>query len=474
MLMATATLALPNTLLMAVGIVEKKAPLAAPLITTKTISGASSVDVGQIASIETAVKTRDARTVLIDPTLSDAKPERMRPAAEDRLKPATKPAPTLVEKPSDLVYNGRKNGGTNKGNVPTALPTKMSTNVGDLNSFLNGTSHCHLISRKGFKLRSCVHASVRSFTTYHSINVRLSIGILSFISHAAGRPVERVIRPRMRYAHATPNFWIKESNAKLMAAPPKPLPANMKPLARPRLALKYCDGTVEMTWLVFKVSCMILCVQCITQGMHVSAMREFGLAYGETKTIGTITVNNLSDVCSPNSMKVSVRGNERKNGAIPSCLLSPDTYPHYHPGREKQRPNVLDREAAENLAPTHACRTQHCCCADSHLPHHQGVNNCQRRDQRRLQRPDEREHSRISQTISDQGGLHHAPSICCAEGPPKQDEATSYNDPAVPAFGSARVSLSRGLKNLIGDGRCVGWLVFAIVGIAQAPRRTWS
>lgn len=136
MLIATATLALPNTLLMAVGIVEKKAPLAAPLMTTKTMSGPRAVDVGQIASIVTAVRTSDARTVLMEPTLSDAKPERMRPAADERLKPATKPAPTLAEKPSDLVYSGMKNGGTNRGNVPIALPMKMSTKVGDLNNFL--------------------------------------------------------------------------------------------------------------------------------------------------------------------------------------------------------------------------------------------------------------------------------------------------------------------------------------------------
>lgn len=58
----------------------------------------------------------------------------------------------------------------------------------------------------------------------------------------------------MRYAHAMPSFWIKESNAKLTAAPPNPLPANMNPLARPRLVLKYCDGTVEMTCIAFKVS----------------------------------------------------------------------------------------------------------------------------------------------------------------------------------------------------------------------------
>lgn len=136
MLIAMATLALPNTLLIAVGMVEKKAPLAAPLMTTKAMSGPSSVEVGHIARKVMAVKTKDTRTVLIEPTLSEAKPERMRPAAEDKLKPATKPAPTLGVKPSDLVYNGRKNGGTNKGKVPIALPTKMSTNVGDLNNFL--------------------------------------------------------------------------------------------------------------------------------------------------------------------------------------------------------------------------------------------------------------------------------------------------------------------------------------------------
>lgn len=82
----------------------------------------------------------------------------------------------------------------------------------------------------------------------------------------------------MRYAHATPSFWINESNAKLIAAPPKPLPANMKPLASPRLVLKYCDGTVEMTWLVFEVSCRMLCVECITRSMHANMVEvESGL-----------------------------------------------------------------------------------------------------------------------------------------------------------------------------------------------------
>jgi hypothetical protein len=33
-----------------------------------------------------------------------------------------------------------------------------------------------------------------------------------------------------------------------LAAPPKPLPANMTPLAKPRCLLKYCDGTVATTY----------------------------------------------------------------------------------------------------------------------------------------------------------------------------------------------------------------------------------
>lgn len=112
------------------------------------MSGASVVEVGQMASIVTAVNTNDTRTVLMEPILSEAKPEMIRPAAEDRLKPATKPAPTLGEKPSDLVYNGIKNGGTNRGKVPIALPMKISTNVGDLNRLLNDASNCDLVSLK--------------------------------------------------------------------------------------------------------------------------------------------------------------------------------------------------------------------------------------------------------------------------------------------------------------------------------------
>lgn len=136
MLMATATLTLPNMLLTAVGIVEKKAPLAAPLIATKTTSGASVVDAGQTASMVTAVSVSDTSKVLSAPSLSHAMPDPIRPNAEARLKPATRLAPTLDEKPRDLVYSGMKKGGTYRGNVPMALPTNTRSKLRDLKSRL--------------------------------------------------------------------------------------------------------------------------------------------------------------------------------------------------------------------------------------------------------------------------------------------------------------------------------------------------
>ena len=137
MLIATATLALPKQLLTAVGIVEKNAPLAAPLMMTKTMSGASVVDCGHTAMLVSAVRMRDAKTVLREPSLSLMTPEPIRPKADARLKPATRPAPVLEEKPRDLVNMGMKKGGTKSGNVPMALPKKTRTNVKDRKSDLD-------------------------------------------------------------------------------------------------------------------------------------------------------------------------------------------------------------------------------------------------------------------------------------------------------------------------------------------------
>lgn len=138
--MAIDTLALPKMLLTAVGMVEKKAPFAAPLIATNTTSGASVVDAGHTASMVTAVMTSDAMSVLREPSLSHAMPEAMRPNADARLKPATRLAPTLEGKPRDLVYMGMKKGGTYRGNVPMALPMKTRLKLSDLNRRLSEVS----------------------------------------------------------------------------------------------------------------------------------------------------------------------------------------------------------------------------------------------------------------------------------------------------------------------------------------------
>lgn len=140
MLIATAVLALPKTLLTAVGIVEKKAQFAAPLITTNAISGGRDVEAGQTASMVTAVNTREMVRVLSEPSLSQAIPEPMRPRPEAILKPATSVAPTLDENPIDLAYIGMKKGGTKSGNVPRALPRNTRSKFKDLNKRLAAVS----------------------------------------------------------------------------------------------------------------------------------------------------------------------------------------------------------------------------------------------------------------------------------------------------------------------------------------------
>lgn len=102
-LIATDSLALPNTLPTTVGIVEKKPPLEAPLMSTNTTSGPRLSDAGQRASMLTDVSTSDTNSTLTDPSRSQAMPEKMRPTAEARLKPATRPAPVAEERPSAVV-----------------------------------------------------------------------------------------------------------------------------------------------------------------------------------------------------------------------------------------------------------------------------------------------------------------------------------------------------------------------------------
>lgn len=125
MAMATATRADPNTLPTTVGIVEKKPPFAAPLITTNTASGATAVDSGHSANMLKAVNMNEMKRVFSGPKTSHANPLAIRPNALAKLKPATSPAPVLDDMPRELLYSGRKNGGTNRGNVPIAPARKM-------------------------------------------------------------------------------------------------------------------------------------------------------------------------------------------------------------------------------------------------------------------------------------------------------------------------------------------------------------
>jgi hypothetical protein len=98
---ATLTRAEPKTEPTTVGIVEKKPPFAAPLITTKSTSGVRDVETGQMASTLTALRRRARKRTFTGPMRSLANPHPNRPSAEEKLKPATSPAPVLAERPTE-------------------------------------------------------------------------------------------------------------------------------------------------------------------------------------------------------------------------------------------------------------------------------------------------------------------------------------------------------------------------------------
>ena len=113
--------------------VLKNPPFAAPLTTTNAMSGPSEVETGQMTNMLTALSTRARRRVFTGPMKSDRKPHRRRPTAEEKLNPATRPAAVDEDRPTDLLYNGRKKGGTNRGKVPIA-PARKSV---EKRTFLN-------------------------------------------------------------------------------------------------------------------------------------------------------------------------------------------------------------------------------------------------------------------------------------------------------------------------------------------------
>ena len=133
---AVETLAEPKTFPTTVGIVEKKPPFEMPFKITKAIKGPKLVEAGHKASMLSPVIMSDISKVLRAPSLSHNMPQPIRPTADEKLNPATSPAPVPDDKPIDFAYSGMKNGGTNNGNVPIAPPKKIMTNVNDLKSRL--------------------------------------------------------------------------------------------------------------------------------------------------------------------------------------------------------------------------------------------------------------------------------------------------------------------------------------------------
>jgi hypothetical protein len=100
---ATLTLLEPNKLPTTVGMVEKNPPLAAPLMITKRIRGPSEFDTGQMASILKALSNKERSRVLTGPMKSHSNPQQSRPTAEEKLNPATRPAPADGERPREAL-----------------------------------------------------------------------------------------------------------------------------------------------------------------------------------------------------------------------------------------------------------------------------------------------------------------------------------------------------------------------------------
>jgi hypothetical protein len=90
---ATPTLRLPKTLPTTVGIVEKNPPFAAPLMITNAINGPRELLTGQSTSMLSAERRRAMNNVFTGPIQSDKNPHTNLPTADEKLNPATNPAP---------------------------------------------------------------------------------------------------------------------------------------------------------------------------------------------------------------------------------------------------------------------------------------------------------------------------------------------------------------------------------------------
>lgn len=118
---------------------EKKPPFAAPLTITNTAKGAIVSDTGQMANMLMALMRRQKNSVLSAPSLSQRRPQRTLPTADEKLKPAKSPAPVDVDSPIDELYSGKKKGGTSRGKVATAPAMKTMRKRASLNSDLGSS-----------------------------------------------------------------------------------------------------------------------------------------------------------------------------------------------------------------------------------------------------------------------------------------------------------------------------------------------
>lgn len=86
-----------------VGMVLKNPPLAIPFTITKAINGPKESDTGQIAKILKALASKEIKSVLTGPIESHINPQQRRPTADEKLNPATRPAPAEADRPSELL-----------------------------------------------------------------------------------------------------------------------------------------------------------------------------------------------------------------------------------------------------------------------------------------------------------------------------------------------------------------------------------
>jgi len=100
-------------------------PADIPAKMTKMIKGASSELKGQMSNIPIPFIPMAKIRLFTGPMMSDNCPKEIRPNAEARLKPDTRPAEANDERPIDWPYIGKKKGGTRSGKVARADATQM-------------------------------------------------------------------------------------------------------------------------------------------------------------------------------------------------------------------------------------------------------------------------------------------------------------------------------------------------------------